>query len=128
NDLKSALDKLPSGWSMSEVGGYNPVTYEWKDSRGNHAVIAEVDKFKIPRLIRKKSGGWWRNKKCIILIHHTQNVTVTVTRKDPAGKAVGTGGLLGKWNPYYGGVIKRKSVAKFRGLAARLGYIKLVGK
>ena len=124
NALVAALD--PDMQRLAGYGGSNPITYKWADSRGDHNVAVTLGSFNIPRLIRKKYGNWLKGKKCIILVDHTQNVTVTIKRQDPANKEMG---ILGSWNPSFNGIIQRKSTAQYRGLAGNNnGYVKLVGK
>lgn len=102
------------------LSGINPVIYTWTDSRGEHNIQVKLSKYQMPRLVRKKYGNWLKGKKCIELIYYQQDVKVTIDREDPANVLMGgqgqTRGVLGSWNPYYGGSIQRRSKAQYRGL------------
>jgi hypothetical protein len=146
NDMVNLMAQDPDLAALVGVGGYNPITYEWADSRCPeilehpekkcHSVSVELGDFDIPHTIRKKYGNWWKGKTCIILMHHTETVGVNITRQNPANVAVGgsgqTKGVLGIWNPTYEGYegkIERSSQAQYRGWAKPFkGWVKIVGK
>ena len=145
NDMVNLMAQNPDLAALVGVGGYNPITYEWADSRCPeilehpekkcHSVSVELSDFKRPRTVRKKYGNWWSGKKCIELLYHTQTVGVTITRQNPANVAMGgsgqTKGVLGIWNPTYEGYegkIERSSQAQYRGWAYNRGWVKIVGK
>lgn len=102
------------GLMATDYGGINPVTYNWKDSRGQHSVEAEVGPFKIARIVKKKSGGFLKKKICLKLVDYSDNGSNTwlrIIRNDPIDKEIKSGKVaLGKWNPSpYKGKISRLS-------------------
>ncbi len=97
--------------------------YKWTDSRGEHTVtvsLSPVD-FKIPRIFtsKEKVPPWGKDLKhrdCVTFTDYDGDITVTVTRKDPADKKIG---ILGFWNPSGGKgdgfmEIKRKGYGRYR--------------
>jgi hypothetical protein len=112
--FRSALQQLnvnlqAAAPSASTFGGLNPATYAWKDSRGDHSVAVQVGPFKIPRVVKKKTGNWLVGKICLTLTDFQDNGTnawVRVTRRDPS-TAMG----LWRWNPFGGQMTKISRVS-----------------
>ena len=108
-DMQAAYDEMDT-----DYGGINPATYKWKDSRGEHSVIIEVGKFKMPRLETQESSGFLTKKVCIRLVDYSDDGSrawVKIIRQDPS-KNVRSGGVsLGMWNPFYSGKITKLSRA-----------------
>jgi len=100
DDMKAVFAQMGAG-----LGGINPITYAWKDSAGDHFVKVEVSDFTIPEIKKKKKGGVFNRKICMVIDGVSDdgtNTWVNVTRQDPS-KGIGPW----RWNPFGGAVTKR---------------------
>jgi len=89
-DAYTEMNNVKVAGGINEWGGENPVTYSWRDSRGEHSVSVEVSKFKIPKLKKKKSFF----KVCVYIKHKEGKVWVSIKREDPANKEISAGGIF----------------------------------
>lgn len=98
----------------SGYGGLNPATYNWTDSRGAHSVKAQVSDYQLARTITTESGGSWSKTVCIRLVDYSGTASVEITRQDPQSKDLKSGKVsLGMWNPFFNGIIKKKSGSSY---------------
>ncbi len=95
--------------SGAPFGGINPVTYAWRDSRGDHSVRVEVGPFKVPQVKKKKKGNFLVGKICLRVVDYEDDGSrawVRVTRQDPA-RSLG----FWRWNPFGGRITKMARVS-----------------
>jgi len=104
------------------LGGVNPATYTWSDSLGSHSVAVTAGSYEVPHTETKTSGSWTK-KTCIYLRHYSGSTSVSVSRTDPSGGAVG---VLGTWNRS-GGTISRSATVSYNGACSEHGgcYVRL---
>lgn len=92
-------------------GGKNPITYTWKDSRGEYSVKVETQ-FTVPKIETIKRGPKLNRQICIRIRGYKGRPTVEITRSEPTNRPVGKRGILGKWNPFSGRIV-RKSIGYY---------------
>ena len=94
-------------------GGLNPVTYTWRDSRGDHTVTAEVGDFKVPQVKRVGPKGMCLScKKGVKMVDYQDDGShawVKVTRNDLPSAASAM--RFWKWNPFGGRMSKMSRVS-----------------
>jgi len=89
-DAYTEMNNVKVAEGIKEWGGKNPVTYSWRDSRGEHSVSVEVSEFKIPKLKAKKSFF----KVCAYIKHKEGKDWVSIKREEPANKEISAGGIF----------------------------------
>ncbi|MCX5695846.1 MAG: pilus assembly protein TadG-related protein [Candidatus Omnitrophica bacterium] len=110
-DMENAYSALESGY-----GGLNPATYSWTDSRGDHSIKVGVGPYQLARTIKTESGGRWSKTICIRMVDYTDdgNCWVQITKQEPKDKELKSGRVsLGMWNPFFSGIITKKSKAYY---------------
>jgi len=113
--MRSVLKGMANyGYLGNEIrGGKNPATYEWNDARGRHRVRVKVGNFRIPNIVKREYGNWWKGKTCLELESYSDNWEFTNLGKDenyvevsrydqPSGQAA-----IGRWNPLNRSITKR---------------------
>jgi len=111
--LKGLVTGTWTGYAPVLAGGVNPVTYRWEDARGTHRVRVKVGKHKVPRIVKKKYGNWWKGKTCMELWYYSDEDARNRVGSDQCYVEVArfdrpsTQGLIGRWNPLNRGVAKR---------------------
>ncbi len=93
------------------LGGLNPVTYEWDDSRGHSAVQVQTGDFEVPFVKKRHRGGFWLSRYCLEIQHAEQGgntLWVRATKVVPHAN-------LGFWNwfPLGSRQIVKKSCVKY---------------
>jgi hypothetical protein len=106
----------PSSPMACGLSGGNPAVYEWTDSRGQHYIKITIAPYVEPEVVKTKSGGWFKGKKCIVLVNWQKPVNVEIERSDE--QSTESVGILGQWNPFHHGIVKRSSTAEYIGLAS----------
>lgn len=120
--FRNALVQLYNDLQNANVplGGTNPATYSWADTRGTHHLTVETGPFKMAWVDKENRGNWLTGKTCLVLKDYCDgpgcpakynpatlnNTWVTITREDPANQATG----VWTWNPFGGRVTKTARV------------------
>ncbi len=83
------------------LGGLDPVTYTWKDTRGEHSVsVAVMIPIMMPKIVKTDDHGFFVRTICLKEKHYNGLVGVIATRTDPANQPVQAGKVvLGRYNP-----------------------------
>jgi len=90
---------------INDLGGLNPITYRWTDSRGYNRVTVQAGPYRMPYIKTEKHGNWLKGKVCSVLKEHTDGdrCWIRVTKYPPSNVEMGP---LGRFNPFMRGITK----------------------
>ena len=94
------------------LGNLNPISYTWRDSRGDHTMTIEVGPFKMPTAKTEKRGNILKGKICLVLKEYKDNGSkawVKVTRNDLDSAQQHM--TWWRWNPFGGRLSKISRVS-----------------
>lgn len=107
NEIKRWSDEMDSYIveGLSDLGGFNPITYSWEDMRGQSRVVVQAGPFQMPKIKKEKHGNFLMGKVCLVLKNYEDQdrCWIKVSKYPPTNVSLGA---LGIWNPFARGVSK----------------------